>query len=78
MKFVEKVNNLRDIEEGDIILTKGESERMIIRSGKYGKYATVSLDGMIQTEWYNNLEDLLKVYQIRKVIKKNNLKLIEL
>lgn len=67
--------DISDIKQGDIIVTNGGS-RMIARDK--GEYALITLEGIITTSWYENVNDLIESVFIKEIIKNNKVKLVEL
>lgn len=70
---------LRDIPAvGDIIITDNGAKIIVQSSGSH-KYTVVTLEGEIKTSsWNSNLVEMLKEFDITKIIKNDKLKLVEL
>ena len=65
----------REIESGDIFVTSDDRIRMVIENS-YG-YCVISLDGMVSSCWYDDIDDLLSNYNIKEVHKSKDLKIVK-
>lgn len=74
MKFDVEISK-REIESGDIFVTNDDRIRMVIENN-YG-YCVISLDGVVSSCWYDDIDDLLSNYNIKEVHKSKDLKIVK-
>lgn len=74
MKFDVEISK-REIESGDIFVTNDDRIRMVIENGY--EYCVISLDGVVSSCWYDDIDDLLSNYNIKEVHKSKDLKIVK-
>ena len=65
----------REIESGDIFVTNDDRIRMVIKNDY--EYCVISLDGVVSSCWYDDIDDLLSNYNIKEVHKSKDLKIVK-
>lgn len=74
MKFDVEISK-REIESGDIFVTNDDRIRMVIENDY--EYCVISLDGVVSSCWYDDIDDLLSNYNIKEVHKSKDLKIVK-
>lgn len=74
MKFDVEISK-REIESGDIFVTSDDRIRMVIENS-HG-YCVISLDRVVSSRWYDDIDDLLSNYNIKEVHKSKDLKIVK-
>lgn len=74
MKFDVEISK-REIESGDIFVTSDDRIRMVIENDY--EYCVISLDGVVSSCWYDDIDDLLSNYNIKEVHKSKDLKIVK-
>ena len=74
MKFDVEISK-REIESGDIFVTNDDRIRMVIKNDY--EYCVISLDGVVSSCWYDDIDDLLSNYNIKEVHKSKDLKIVK-
>ena len=64
-------NKVDKIEVGDVISSRDCGARMIIENA--GKYMTIGFDGKTKSVQKNTIEEVVKMYDIKKIIKNEDL-----
>ena len=64
-------NKVDKIEVGDVIISRDCGVRMIIEDA--GKYMAIGFDGETKTVPKNTIEEVVKMYDIKKIIKNEDL-----
>lgn len=74
MKFDVEISK-KEIESGDIFVTNDDRIRMVIENDY--EYCVISLDGVVSSCWYDDIDDLLSNYNIKEVHKSKDLKIVK-